>query len=186
MRSIFSRGKKYSRSGSMQLSINAIVILVMAMAVLGIGLGLIRGVLSSGKDKLTDALEGMDLSEQATSEKVIANINNLELSRNKENTVAVSFYNAETSACAATGAILDIDCNVPNEEDCQSENSCMWSEPPVTLSVEVNEGEAKIVGGIFKTGVPAGNYACKIKILCGDAEPYQTAASESAFIKVKS
>ncbi|MGM5481214.1 MAG: hypothetical protein ACQESE_02265 [Nanobdellota archaeon] len=169
MMRIFGPYKKRSRSASMQLSINAIVILVMAMAVLGLGLGLIRGVLGSGKDKLLGSLESMDLSEQATAEKPIANINNIKLKRNKETPVAVSFYNKQSSECT-DGAQLNITCSGDFE----------WSDSPQVLDVDVEQGESKKVGGIFITESPARNYPCKIEIICGD----ESVESESAFIEV--
>lgn len=171
---IFGPYKKRNKSASMQLSINAIVILVMAMAVLGLGLGLIRGVLGSGKDKLLGSLESMDLTEQATSEKPLTNINNIKVQRNKENTLGVGFYNADEPACATPGARLNITCNGLN-----------WTQ--VTgLEVEVDQGEAKTVGAIFETGASAGNYACKVQVFCYDAgnEIDVLAESESAFIEV--
>ena len=130
----------------MQLSINAIVILVMAMAVLGLGLGLIRGVLGSGKDKLMGSLEAMDLSEQATAEKPIANINNIKVKRNQENTLAVSFYNKQSSKCAqGFGARLNITC---------AGDTFNWTSSE-RLPVVVDQGTAKNVGGIFRTEAPA-------------------------------
>ncbi|MFW6378451.1 MAG: hypothetical protein ACOCZV_00345 [Nanoarchaeota archaeon] len=178
MMRIFGPYKKRSRSASMQLSINAIVILVMAMAVLGLGLGLIRGVLGSGKDKLMSSLESMDLSEQATAEKPIANINNIQIKRNQENTLAVSFYNKESSSCSSgSGARLNISCAGGEFNWTSSER----------LPVVVDQGVSKNVGGIFKTEAPAKNYACTVTIECdkdNNGEEWKDVASESAFIEV--
>lgn len=179
---IFGPYKKRSRTASMQLSINAIVILVMAMAVLGIGLGLIRGVLGSGKDKLMNSLESMDLSEPATAEKPLTNINNLKIKRNSEETVAIGFYNSEYD-CKNNPAQLNISCK---EKDTTKD---MW-EIFDTLAVPIGEGESKTVGAIAKTAQPAGNYACTVIVSCGttkdenNVEIPNIAASESAFIKI--
>ncbi|MFP4118996.1 MAG: hypothetical protein ACLFTH_02990 [Candidatus Woesearchaeota archaeon] len=181
MMRIFGPYKKRSRSASMQLSINAIVILVMAMAVLGLGLGLIRGVLGSGKDKLMGSLESMDLSEKATSDSPITNINNIELKRNKENQVAIGFYNKDSSNCAY-GAEVNMTCS----------GGLNWSEPPQVLDVDVDQGESKKLGGIFKTEAPAKSYPCKIEVVCntenseGDKvdEPPNVVESASTFVKV--
>ncbi|MGM5480541.1 MAG: hypothetical protein ACQESC_03715 [Nanobdellota archaeon] len=179
MTKLFGPYKKRSRSASMQLSINAIVILVMAMAVLGLGLGLIRGVLGSGKDKLMGSLESMDLTEQATADKPITNINGLEIKRNKENTVAVGFYNKDTPGCS-DGARLNITCS----------GGLNWTETPTVLDVNVEQGEGKKVGGIFITEAPAKSYPCKVQIFCedddNDDDEMVLAESESAFIKVTS
>ena len=180
---IFGPYKKRSRSASMQLSINAIVILVMAMAVLGLGLGLIRGVLGKGKDKLSNSLDAMDLSEPATAEKQITNINNLKIQRNKENTVAVGFYNAQnTCAGSDNNNILSAYLNI----------TCVKNGAPVVwdvfdyLPVDVGQGESKTVGAIVKTQVAAGNYPCSVTIYCGvDSNGERIpAASESAFIQI--
>ena len=177
MMRIFGPYNKRSRSASMQLSINAIVILVMAMAVLGLGLGLIRGVLGSGKDKLMGSLESMDLSEQATAEKPIANINNIKVKRNEENTLAVSFYNKQSDACSQ-GARLNISC---------AGDEFSWTSVE-RLPVSVPQGTAKNVGGIFKTEAPSKNYACRIIIECNSGTfenpTWNAEITESAFIKV--
>ena len=174
MDSLFGPRSKGNRSASMQLSINAIVILVMAMAVLGLGLGLIRGVLGSGKDKLLGSLDSMDLTEQATAQKPITNINSIKMKRNSENTVAIGFYNKDTTACA-TGAQLNITCE-----------GLEWTEgTPTVLDVNVAQGEAKKLGGIFTTNAAAKNYPCKIEVQCVDEDgTSEIAESESAFVQI--
>lgn len=182
---LFGPYKKSSRTASMQLSINAIVILVMAMAVLGIGLGLIRGVLGSGKDKLMGSLEAMDLSEPATAEKPLTNINNLKVTRNKENTLGVGFYNAQNTCSGfdQSGAI---------QYSAYLNMSCSKNGVPVVwdtfdyLPVDVGQGESKTIGAIVKTQAAAGNYACKIEIRCGNDNngvPI-VAESSSAFVQI--
>lgn len=171
---LFGPYKKRSTSASMQLSINAIVILVMAMAVLGLGLGLIRGVLGSGKDKLLSSLEGMDLTTPATAEQPLTNIDNIQIKRNKENTLAVGFYNADNSQCTDPGARLNLTCTNLN-----------WTEV-TDLEVSVDQGESKKVGAILETDALAGNYACKVQIFCGEGENEEIAESESVFVEVMS
>ncbi len=156
---LFGPYKKRSRSASMQLSINAIVILVMAMAVLGIGLGLIRGVLGKGKEKLTNAVEAMDLSEPATAEKPLTNINNLKIRRNTEETLAIGFYNTDHTACGINGSILNISCTRHN-------HPLNWTFFD-TLPFKVGQGESKKLGATVKTLASTGKYLCNIEVYCG-------------------
>ncbi|MDD3175207.1 MAG: hypothetical protein PHU51_01910 [Candidatus Nanoarchaeia archaeon] len=165
---LFGRYKQRRRSASMELSVNAIVILVMAMAVLGIGLGLIRGVLNSGKEKLTKSLDGMDLTEDATAERPITNINNIELKKNKDNEMVIGFYNKETNCVG--GFSFGLSCNGINATD--------LSVDPITI--KVNEGEFKKLGAIVTPTASSGSYGCSINIMCGTTP----VTSESAFVKI--
>lgn len=176
MMRIFGPYKKRSRSASMQLSINAIVILVMAMAVLGLGLTLIRGVLGSGKEKLLSSVEGMDLKKTATAEKPVQNIKNIKIKRNQENTLAVSFYNKQSSDCARDkGARLNITCSGENFN---------WTRMD-SLPVTVDQGTAKNVGGIFSTEAPAKSYQCMVVIECdGSDDNWEEKVTRSTFIEV--
>jgi len=156
---LFGPYKKRSRSASMQLSINAIVILVMAMAVLGIGLGLIRGVLGKGKNKLSDSLDAMDLSEPASSEKPLTNINNLKIKRNSEEAIKIGFYNADNDCSGDNGATLNITC-------VRHGVSLNWDDFSI-IPTDIGQGESKSIGAIVKTGADAGIYPCNIKVFCG-------------------
>ena len=183
---LFGPYKKRSRSASMQLSINAIVILVMAMAVLGLGLGLIRGVLGQGKAKLTKAVAGMDISEQATSEKPIANADTISIKPGKSTPVAVSFYNTGYDCSGDSNAAeLVLSCKYNGttyDSNTAGTDNGFWLEGNV-LSVDAPQGEATKLAGIFKVkGVPATTYPCKVKVKCGTKYP----AAYSTFIKVSS
>ena len=116
--------------------------------------GCVEQQLSSGKDDLKDSLASMDLSEKATSDSPITNVNNIELMRDKENQVAISFYNKGTEACE-DGARLDISC--PGLE---------WSEAS-SSPVDVDRGSAETLGGIYSTDGRANEYACKVSVECG-------------------
>lgn len=175
---LFGPNKKRSRTASMQLSINAIVILVMAMAVLGLGLGLIRGVLGKGKEKLSNSLDAMDLSEPATAEKPITNINNIKIKRNAEETLGIGFYNLAKDCALSTGgdkndnrAFLNVTCK-----------GITWDKFDY-LPVTVGQGESKTIGAIVKTSNESGMYPCTVKVMCGKTH---LANSASAIIKVTS
>lgn len=176
MTKLFGPYKKRSRTASMQLSINAIVILVMAMAVLGLGLGLIRGVLGSGKDKLMSSLQEMDLTEPATAEKPITNINNIELKNNKENQLVVGFYNADYTGC---------DANAKLEISCSSTDITLTQE---AIELKVPSGEAKKLGSIITPTGKSGTYGCTISVMCLNptTSAMEEAVSDSAFVKVQS
>jgi hypothetical protein len=163
----------------MQLSINAIVILVMAMAVLGLGLAMVRGLLGGGVDQLQTAIDGVDLTEEASSGKPLAGVNAIKIKRDTPEPVAVSFYNADNSACEGTGqATLDIICQLPT-----GVSGPMFADSQ-TIPVTAERGTATKVGGIFTTEQSAGTYGCTINIMCtGSATPVE---SETAFIEVTS
>ena len=180
MTKLFGPYKKRSRTASMQLSINAIVILVMAMAVLGLGLGLIRGVLGSGKDKLMGSLEEMDLTEPATAEKPITNINSVELKYNKENEFVIGFYNAQFDGCEDE-AKVNLTCS---NEDLE------LTQDPIVLKVQ--QGESRKLGSIITPIAvdPAKKtYGCTVSVQCKkdvEGSTWEDVTSESAFIKVLS
>ncbi len=166
---LFGHYKQRRRSASMELSVNAIVILVMAMAVLGIGLGLIRGVLNSGKERLTSSLESMDLTEVATAEKQITNTNKIVLNRAKENIIMIGFYNVNTPC--EEGFNLNLDCEEGLIEEQQS------------TDVKISEGSSGKLGAIV-TPANSGTYMCTAQVFCGEAE--SSVVEETAFIEVKS
>lgn len=182
MTKLFGPYKKSNRKASMQLSINAIVILVMAMAVLGLGLGLIRGVLTTGKDKLLGSLEGMDLSEQATSEKTIANVGAVKFKRNGENGIAISYYNVN-SACSE--GQLDIQCYKEGKVV-----ETFFSEKDI-LPTKFKSGESTNVVGLFTLGegIETGTHACKFSVVCtaGSQDVVGKSIDEvSQFVEVQS
>jgi len=182
---LFGSYKKRSRSASLQLSINAIVILVMAMAVLGLGFGLIRGVFSTRTAKLSNSLTVVELLEPATAEKPLTNIDNLEIQRNKENTISIGFYNAQ-STCSGSNengvlsAYLNLSC-------VKKGDNLIWDVFDY-LPVDVGQGESKTIGAIVKTNATAGSYPCLVTVYCGkDADGNKiVAASAAAFMQVTS
>lgn len=179
MTKLFGPYKKRSRTASMQLSINAIVILVMAMAVLGLGLGLIRGVLGSGKDKLMNSLEGMDLSEQATSEKPIANADTIKLKRGKESAIAISYYSTTAECETATMAISCYgDDGTVNDEFFSSKT---------LIPSDLSAGEATKLGGLFTVSstVSPGKVGCRVVVNCADDDNTEKLDSHSTFIEVQ-
>jgi hypothetical protein len=147
-----------SRKASMQLSINAIVILVMAMAVLGIGLGLIRGVLAPAQDNLEDALGKVDLNEQATSTKPIANLpQTLRMKNGNNNELVVSFYNTgDTSQCNSQEASIGLSCgDAPGSFNVNA------------LGVNVATGTAgTLIANVEPEGF-TGSVPCKVQVSCG-------------------
>lgn len=177
MTKLFGPYKKRSRTASMQLSINAIVILVMAMAVLGLGLGLIRGVLGSGKDKLMGSLQEMDLTEPATSEKPITNINDVRFKNNKENEFVIGFYNADYAGCA-DAARVNVSCLT------SANVAVPMAQSQIVLKVPV--GESKKLGSIITPATTPATYGCTIKVECDAGSGYVIQAEESAFVKVLS
>lgn len=174
MTKLFGPYNKRNRTASMQLSINAIVILVMAMAVLGLGLGLIRGVLGSGKDKLMSSLQEMDLTEPATAEKPITNINNIELKNNKDNEFIIGFYNADYPGCDVK-ARLNVSCS-----------GATLGQSPIEL--KVSSGESKKLGSIIKPTGLSGTLGCTIAVDCYNEEndEWVEQVSDSAFVKIQS
>jgi len=182
MTKLFGSYSKRNRKASLQLSINAIVILVMAMAVLGLGLGLIRGVLGSGKDKLMNSLEGMDISEQATSENVITNVNNIKLKRGTETTVAVSYYGH--SGC--TDAFMNITCFEGSGSDVSP--STTFFADTLTAPIPLTTGKPTTLGSILtvNSSVTTGKHLCKVDIVCADEENSDVLDSKSIFVSVDS
>ncbi|MCA9478196.1 MAG: hypothetical protein KC535_03565 [Nanoarchaeota archaeon] len=158
-----------SKIASMELSINAIVILVMAMAVLGIGLGLIRGVLSPAQGNLEDALGKVDLNEQATSTKPIANLpQTLRMKNGDENELVISFYNANHNGCEAS-AKVNLACT-------QGSNS-ISSGDIVALEVPVASGTSGALIANVKPSGFTGSVPCKVEVICsGSTTPVETTA----------
>lgn len=173
---------RMSRKASMQLSINAIVILVMAMAVLGLGLGLVRGLLTGGVGQLEDAIGGIDLTEEATSGKPLANINNLQIKRGSEEPIVVSFYNT-ADECTKTD-LEDNSAEVIIE--CQSKDDTGTFELlDQSLPVNAPQGRATKLGGLANFDGAVGTYACTVSIACGGPEGSPNIVrSEAAFIEV--
>ena len=165
---------KGSRKASMQLSINAIVILVMAMAVLGIGLGLIRGVLAPAQDNLEDALGKVDLNEQATSTKPIANLpQTLRMKNGNPNELVVSFYNTgDTAACNSNDALIGLTCGDDADGTFDID----------ALGVSVATGSAgTLIANVNPTGF-SNSVPCKVQVSCNG----ELAEEQAVFIDFSS
>ncbi|MBU0667409.1 MAG: hypothetical protein ABIC91_04525 [Nanoarchaeota archaeon] len=82
----------FSRKGSLNLSIEAIVILVMAMAVLGLGLGFIRTMFASGTDKLVGELDNINIMQASESNPIVMT-NTVKVNKGKYAQLQASVYN---------------------------------------------------------------------------------------------
>lgn len=157
---IFDTKGPRDRSGSMQLSINAIVILVLAMAVLGLGLGIVKGVRNKADDFLGF---DVDLAEDATSTQRIANLDEeLILKVGKENQLGISFYNAGTPECEAPGAKIALNC--ADSEENILEDVFEY----VQIATKIKQGESgKLLAKITPSSeLTFGSYACTFQVTC--------------------
>ncbi|MFP4523598.1 MAG: hypothetical protein ACOCQQ_02075 [Candidatus Nanoarchaeia archaeon] len=157
---IFDTKGRSDRSGSMQLSINAIVILVLAMAVLGLGLGIVKGVRNKSDEFLGF---DVDLAEDATSTQRIANLDEeLVLKKGKENQLGISFYNAEDGHCESEGAKIALNC----EEVDSVEDPFEY----IQIATKIKQGESgKLLAKIIpNSDLGFGSYACTFQVYCDE------------------
>lgn len=181
---IFSGRKKLDKKASMQLSINAIVILVMAMALLGLGLGLVRNLLGGGVGNLEAAIDSIDLSEQASAGKPLANINSLAVKQSTENPIAVSYYNNAGTICESnSNVILDINCINHRSTATPKEQFTLISS---AVPVEGKLGTPVKVGAIAYTEAASGTYGCTVAIKCADNPQGKSVVEETAFVEITS
>ncbi|MBU0667410.1 MAG: hypothetical protein ABIC91_04530 [Nanoarchaeota archaeon] len=84
----------FSKKGSLNLSIQAIVILVMAMALLGLGLGFIRTMFASGTNKLIGELDNINIMQASDSQPIVMT-NTVKINKGKYAQLQVSLYNKD-------------------------------------------------------------------------------------------
>lgn len=161
---LFGPYKERSRKASMQLSINAIVILVMAMAVLGLGLAIIKGI-NAKKDTLLNF--EVDISEEASSTKTIANIDNLKITRKKDNPIGVSYYQTGNGCSGedSNDVMVWFKCwDETANNNMGAWNSTFFTQHPIPATA--SSGESVTLITQLSTDLNSGSYGCKAEIWC--------------------
>ncbi|MCF7860698.1 hypothetical protein K9M79_00510 [Candidatus Woesearchaeota archaeon] len=92
----------YSKKGSLNLSINAIVVLILAITMLGLGLTFITKIFGQATGGLGDAFEGIDKQrveklENTCDQEVCLEKSKIELQKGKETDLYILFNNALSS-----------------------------------------------------------------------------------------
>lgn len=159
---IFKRSGR-RKSGSLQLSINAIVILVMAMVVLGLGLTFIRGLFNKGTQNLGKVLDNSQLENPANPQNPLTVDQTVTASAGDEVKLRVGFYNkwnTHTYSVEGSGEQGGVLCEGPGQENSLS---LTIASPSTTVS----SGEAvglQTVLEVPEENVYTGTYVCTIRI----------------------
>jgi hypothetical protein len=161
---LFGNRSIKSRSGAVELSINAIVIIVIAMAVLGLGLGIVRGIRSQG-DKLIDF--DIDISEDASSTNRITNLPEDLSLRLRDNRIGISFYNTN-NVCETQGARIHINC--PDIRMDEGSDEKHFSYVQVATTVPVGEPSKLLSRVTPNSNIDRDTYACIFEVVCGSGE----------------
>lgn len=141
------------------------------MVLLAIVISSFTGLLGVGKDKLLLSLSFVESTEKATSGDVIAGGDAFSFSRNKNQIVAVSFFNSGFQDCDELSHLMIYCPDIRFDFD--------WVELPVSVGTE------KTLGMIIKIApsVPRRNYVCSLKVRCGS--DYVVRAEQLSIFKVQ-
>ncbi len=85
----------YSRRGSLNLSVNAIVVLILAITMLGLGLTFVRNMFGSATGKLGDVITSADIRNPASAQNTITVPEELTIKRGTTKQLEISFYNTK-------------------------------------------------------------------------------------------
>jgi len=160
---IFKRSRR-CKSGSLQLSINAIVILVMAMVVLGLGLGFIRGLFGQGQDSLTKVMDNNMLENKASYNDPFTLDRRVEVKIGEAQPIFMGIYNPGDTA--DTYGITVTECKDQEDVDVTSKLNVVF---PSDVSVP-SRGAVGVRGSVLvPEGQLSGSYICTVKAEPGGA-----------------
>lgn len=96
--------KRFSRKGSMQLSIEAIIILVIAMVLLGLGIAFIQGFFKTGEQKLLEPFDAIEFGcDPTANDPITTSPTKIELKSGDQFEVKVCVYAKEHAESAIVG-----------------------------------------------------------------------------------
>ena len=163
---IFKRSTR-RRSGSLQLSINAIVILVMAMVVLGLGLTFIRGLFNKGTENLGSVLDNTKLENPANPEQPMTVDRTVTTQAGDTARLRIGFYNKWQK-----GSFSPQGSGSGGNLVCQGTGSNNPGVPIASPQATVSNGEATAFEAVLR--VPddtlPGTYVCTVEMVGGGSD----------------
>ena len=149
---------RLSKKAALSISIEAIVIIVIAFVVLGLGLTLTKTIFFGAQEMLPGVFDLTKLEQQPTSENPLIFSKTVEITRNKQKTMDVGYYNKDISTH------LNVSINIKNcqpTEEVPVTNTTI----PVIKSLMRNVPGSTGVGFVIvlkERGLSPGIYLCNV------------------------
>lgn len=173
----------YSKKGSLQLSVNAIVVFVLAFAMLGVGLFLTNMIKEQVGGGVMSVVDINELRNPPSADDSITISREVTIKKGKKINLDVGYYNKDSGT--NYDAVIGI-------EKCKSEAGEVFetdSELPAVISNPVNVGASegaqyRIIFSLKGVEYTAGTYVCKMIVYSeDDGAVYDT---DSFFLEVTS
>ncbi len=167
---------RFSRKGSMQLSIEAIIVLVIAMVLLGLGIAFIQGFFKTGTSKLTEPFNAIEFGcDPNAGHPITTSPANLELKSGDQLQVKMCVY----ANVPAADAVLGIEGCTSTAPEGANMVPQLLAQKQTIARTEVG-GFNTILLAVNQTGnvdMPVGTYICTLTGVTGGRFPANASAT---------